>query len=399
MDINFSKEDSAFRDEVRDWLSNDYPKHVKEKTDNGITITKEDLVDFHKALSKKGWMGYNWPVEYGGTGWSASKLYIFNKELGLAGCPPILPFGVGMVGPVIYTFGNEEQKERFLPDILNFNTWWCQGYSEPNAGSDLASLQTKGELVGDEWVINGQKIWTSTAQYSQMCFCLVRTEPDAPKHAGISYLLIPMDTPGIEIRPLVDMTLKAGFNEVFFDDVTVPEENIVAKRGEGWSVANSVLGHERGSLADPNATMNRLNTLINMMKEQTIDGRRLIDIPSYRDRLMQVQGKVMASQAHSLRLLSSKINPGQNVKLGGMIQKLVGTELRHELEGLAIDVLGEIGTLYEDSPYLKEDGSFQFTYMYFLGLIIGGGTNQIQKNIISERGLGMPKEPKVTEAS
>ena len=166
-----------------------------------------------------------------------------------------------------------------------------------------------------------------------------------------------------------------------------------------YRVANSVLGHERGSLADPNATMNRLNTLINMMKEQTIDGRRLIDIPSYRDRLMQVQGKVMASQAHSLRLLSSKINPGQNVKLGGMIQKLVGTELRHELEGLAIDVLGEIGTLYEDSPYLKEDGSFQFTYMYFLGLIIGGGTNQIQKNIISERGLGMPKEPKVTEAS
>ena len=194
-------------------------------------------------------------------------------------------------------------------------------------------------------------------------------------------------------------TLNAGFNEVFFTDVTVPEGNIVGKRGDGWSVANSVLGHERGSLADPNATMNRLNTLINMMKEETIDGRRLIDIPSYRDRLMQVQGKVMANQAHSLRLLSSKINPGQNVKLGGMIQKLVGTELRHEMEALAIDVLGEIGTLYEETPRLKENGSFQFHYMYFLGLIIGGGTNQIQKNIISERGLGMPKEPKVQEAS
>ena len=187
MNINFSDEDIAFRDEVRDWLANDYPKHVKEKTDSGITISKQDLVDFHKALSKKGWMGYNWPTEYGGTGWSASKLYIFNKELGLAGCPPILPFGVGMVGPVIYTFGNDEQKETFLPDILNFNTWWCQGYSEPGSGSDLASLQTRAVRDGDEYVLNGQKIWTSTAQYSQMCFCLVRTEPDAPKHAGISY--------------------------------------------------------------------------------------------------------------------------------------------------------------------------------------------------------------------
>ena len=279
---------------------------------------------------------------------------------------------------------------------MHGETIWCQGYSEPNAGSDLANLQTKGELVNGNWVINGQKIWTSTAQFSQMMFCLIRTEPNASKHAGISFILIPMDTPGIEIRPLVDMTLKAGFNEVFFDNVTVPEENLVAKRGEGWSVANSVLGHERGSLANPNATMNRLNSLINLMKEETIDGRRLIDVPSYRDRLLQIQGKVMAVQAHSLRLLSSKINPNQNVKLGGMIQKLVGTELRHELEGLAIDVMGELGTLYEDDPNVRDGGSWQFTYMYFLGLIIGGGTNQIQKNIISERGLGMPREPKVT---
>ena len=307
--------------------------------------------------------------------------------------------GIDMLVPTLLEWGTEEQKQQYIQPTLHGEMIWCQGYSEPNAGSDLASLQTKGELKDGNWVINGQKIWTSTAQYSQMMFCLVRTEPQAPKHSGISFILIPMDTPGIEIRPLVDMTLNAGFNEVFFTDVTVPEGNIVGKRGDGWSVANSVLGHERGSLADPNATMNRLNTLINMMKEETIDGRRLIDIPSYRDRLMQVQGKVMANQAHSLRLLSSKINPGQNVKLGGMIQKLVGTELRHEMEALAIDVPGEIGTLYEETPRLKENGSFQFHYMYFLGLIIGGGTNQIQKNIISERGLGMPKEPKVQEAS
>ena len=207
-----------------------------------------------------------------------------------------------------------------------------------------------------------------------------------------------MDTPGIEIRPLVDMTLKAGFNEVFFTDVKIPVGNIVGKRGEGWAVANATLGHERGSLAPPDATMNRVNMLMHLMKEETLDGKPLIEHPIYRDRLMQIQGKVLAQQSHALRLLSAKLNPGADVKIGKMIQKLTGTELRHELEGLAIDVMGEIGTLYEDSPHLKNDGTWQFIYMYFLGLIIGGGTSQIQKNIIAERGLGMPKEPKVKEA-
>ena len=246
-------------------------------------------------------------------------------------------------------------------------------------------------------MINGQKIWTSTAQYSQIMFCLVRTKPDASKHAGISYLLIPMDTPGIEIRPLVDMTLNAGFNEVFFTDVTIPEGNIVGKRGEGWTVANSTLGHERGSLTNPNATMSRLNLLIDRMKEETINGEKVIQNPAYRDKLIKLQGKVMAFQSNSLRVLSAKLNKGQDVKIAGMIQKLIGTELRHELEGFAIDVMGELGTLYENSPNIRDGGSWQFTYMYYLGLIIGGGTSQIQKNIISERGLGMPREPKTQQ--
>ena len=415
MDLNYGAEYEEFRQDVQAFCKEYLGVSFKsESTDNqmndalsGSSTTEKTAKEvtrseWQKILIEKGFIARAIPKEYGGYGGETDiiKSRIIATEFSKAKIPVGMGGqGIDMLVPTLLEWGSEEQKQKYIRPTLHGEMIWCQGYSEPNAGSDLASLQTKGELIDGNWVINGQKIWTSTAQYSQMMFCLVRTEPEAPKHSGISFILIPMDTPGIEIRPLVDMTLKAGFNEVFFDDVTVPEENIVAKRGEGWSVANSVLGHERGSLADPNATMNRLNTLINMMKEQTIDGRRLIDIPSYRDRLMQVQGKVMASQAHSLRLLSSKINPGQNVKLGGMIQKLVGTELRHELEGLAIDVLGEIGTLYEDSPYLKEDGSFQFTYMYFLGLIIGGGTNQIQKNIISERGLGMPKEPKVTEAS
>ena len=366
---------------------------------NGNTSKTVIRSDWQRLLIEKGYFARSIPEEYGGYGGEPDiiKSRIIATEFSKHKVPNAMGGqGIDMLVPTLLEWGTEEQKQKYIKSTLHGETIWCQGYSEPNAGSDLANLQTKGELIDGKWVINGQKIWTSTAQFSQMMFCLIRTEPEASKHAGISFILIPMDTPGIEIRPLVDMTLKAGFNEVFFDDVTVPEENLVAKRGEGWSVANSVLGHERGSLANPNATMNRLNTLINLMKEETIDGRRLIDVPSYRDRLLQVQGKVMAVQAHSLRLLSSKINPNQNVKLGGMIQKLVGTELRHELEGLAIDIMGELGTLYEDDPNVRDGGSWQFTYMYFLGLIIGGGTNQIQKNIISERGLGMPREPKVT---
>ena len=412
MDLEFGSEYDEFTKEVESFC--------KEYSNAIITTANDKKFEMHDALSgnsneksgkivnrsdwqrlliEKGYFARSIPKEYGGYGGEPDiiKSRIIATEFSKHKVPNAMGGqGIDMLVPTLLEWGTEEQKQKYIKSTLHGETIWCQGYSEPNAGSDLANLQTKGELIDGKWVINGQKIWTSTAQFSQMMFCLIRTEPEASKHAGISFILIPMDTPGIEIRPLVDMTLKAGFNEVFFDDVTVPEENLVAKRGEGWSVANSVLGHERGSLANPNATMNRLNTLINLMKEETIDGRRLIDVPSYRDRLLQVQGKVMAVQAHSLRLLSSKINPNQNVKLGGMIQKLIGTELRHELEGLAIDIMGELGTLYEDDPNVRDGGSWQFTYMYFLGLIIGGGTNQIQKNIISERGLGMPREPKVT---
>ena len=357
--------------------------------------------EWQKTLIENGYFARSVPKEYGGYGGEADilKSRIIAAEFSKSNTPGAMGGqGIDMLVPTLLEMGTEEQKQAYIKPTLHGEMIWCQGYSEPNAGSDLASLQTKGELVGDEWVINGQKIWTSTAQYSQMCFCLVRTEPDAPKHAGISYLLIPMDASGIEIRPLVDMTLKAGFNEVFFTDVKIPAGNIVGKRGEGWAVANATLGHERGSLAPPDATMNRVNMLMHLMKEETLDGKPLVEHPIYRDRLMQIQGKVLAQQSHALRLLSAKLNPGADVKIGKMIQKLTGTELRHELEGLAIDVMGEIGTLYEDSPHLKNDGTWQFIYMYFLGLIIGGGTSQIQKNIIAERGLGMPKEPKVEGA-
>ena len=404
MDLEYGKQYEDYRVEVQEFCKkykgvqfNDTAKIplASNNKSGGPVMSRSD---WQKILIENGYFARSIPKEYGGYGGDSDiiKSRITATEFSNQRIPgPMGGQGIDMLVPTLLELGTEEQKNKFIKPTLHGEMIWCQGYSEPNAGSDLASLQTKGELIDDKWIINGQKIWTSTAQYAQMMFCLVRTEPEASKHAGISYLLVPMDTHGLEIRPLVDMTLQAGFNEVFFTDVTIPGKNIVGKRGEGWAVANATLGHERGSLANPNATMNRLNMLINRMKKETIDGKKLIEIPMYRDRLLKIQGKIMAFQSHALRILSSKLNPGQDVKIGKMIQKLVGTELRHELEGLGIDIMGELGTLYEDSPYLRDGGSWQFTYMYYLGLIIGGGTNQIQKNIISERGLGLPREPKV----
>ena len=398
--IEFTAEVAKFRKQYQGLSFKDGPKtpFASSGASGGPDMHRSE---WQKILIEKGYFARSVPKEYGGYGGEADmlKTRIIAAEFSKSKTPtPMGGQGIDMLVPTLLEMGTEEQKQRYIKPTLQGEMIWCQGYSEPGAGSDLASLQTKGELINGEWVINGQKIWTSTAQFSQMCFCLVRTEPDAPKHAGISYLLIPMDTPGIEVRPLVDMTLKPGFNEVFFTDVKIPEGNIIGKRGEGWAVANATLGYERGSLAPPDATMSRLNMLIDLMKNETLDGQPLIEHPIYRDRLMQIQGKVLAQQSHGLRLLSAKLNSGTDVKIGKMIQKLTGTELRHELEGLAIDVMGEIGILYEQSPHIKNDGTWQFIYMYFLGLIIGGGTSQIQKNIIAERGLGMPKEPKIQGA-
>jgi alkylation response protein AidB-like acyl-CoA dehydrogenase len=400
MDLTYTKEYLEFEKKVEDFCLNYKDINIVNTPTEG---SKKSIsrAEWQNLLIENGYFARAIPKEYGGFGGEPDilKSRIIATQFAKHKIPsPMGGQGIDMLVPTLLELGTEEQKKQYIKPTLEGSMIWCQGYSEPNAGSDLAALQTKGELIDGKWVINGQKIWTSTAQYAHMMFCLVRTEPEAAKHAGISYLLIPMDSPGIEVRPLVDMTLKAGFNEVFFTDVRIPEDNIVGKRGEGWAVANATLGHERGSLAPPDVTMSRLNGLIELMKTETINGTSLLKHPIFRDRVMKIQAKVMASQSHSLRLLSAKLNPNQDVRIGKMIQKLVGTELRHELEGLAIDIMGEMGLLYEDSPYLRSHGSWQFIYMYFLGLIIGGGTSQIQKNIIAERGLGLPKEPKLQGA-
>jgi|TARA_B110000438_G_scaffold295613_1_gene338883 alkylation response protein AidB-like acyl-CoA dehydrogenase len=395
MNLEYGPEYNDFRQEVIGF--------VKQNEDIKLTgpVRSESRVAWQQKLIDNGYFARSIPKEYGGYGGDMDiiKLRIIAEEFAKSSIPkPMSGQGIQMLVPTLLELGTEEQKQAYVRPTLRGEMIWCQGYSEPNSGSDLASLQTKGELDGDEWVINGQKIWTSTAQLSQMCFILVRTEPDAPKHQGISYLLMPMDTPGIDRRPIKQMTGDSDFNELFLTDVRIPAENIIGQRGEGWKVANATLGHERGSLADPNATMNRFNSLVNLMKGETIDGERVIDKPVFRDRLLRIQGRIIAQQSNALRIVSSQINKGQDTNMARFITKLQGTELRHDLEGLAIDAMGEIGTLYEDSPHLRDQGAWQMSYMYFLGLIIGGGTSQIQKNIISERGLGMPKEPKVQGA-
>jgi alkylation response protein AidB-like acyl-CoA dehydrogenase len=391
LDLSYGEKYDTFRQTVKTFIGEN---RDASPTRGEVDMTKAK--SWQHLLIENGYAARTIPEEYGGCGIEPDILErrIIAEEFangkvsaGMGGQ------GIGMIVPVLLERGREDQKKHYIPPTVRGDMMWCQGYSEPNSGSDLASLSTRAALDGDEWVVNGQKIWTSSAKTADWMFCLVRTEPDAPKHRGISFLLLSMDTPGLDVRPIQTMTGESTFNEVFFTDVRVPKDQMVGERGEGWAIANAILKHERDGLGDPNATMTRFNALIDLMKEETLDGQRLIDNAAYRDRLMALQGRMMALRFNDLRLLSAKVN-NVEAPMATMCVKLEGTELRHELEGLAIDVLGEHGLLYEDSPYLRNHGSWQHDYMMYLGLIIGGGTNQIQKNIISERGLGMPREPK-----
>jgi alkylation response protein AidB-like acyl-CoA dehydrogenase len=383
MDLKLTPEMAAFRDEVRGFLAAHAPE-----IENGQA---KDVRAWQRLLIEHGYAARTIPREYGGYGAEPDilKSRIIAEEFIRAGAPRgIANQGVSMLVPTLLEVGSEEQKRRWIAPTLTGEVVWCQGYSEPGAGSDLASLQTRAVEDGEDFVISGSKIWTSTAQLAQMMFCLVRTEPAAPKHEGISYVLIPMDTPGIEVRPLKTMTGQAEFNEVFFTDVRVPQANVVGGRGRGWFVANTTLKHERGMLGDPNATEARLNALIQLMREEAVDGQRIVDNPVFRDRLMQLQARVFAMKFNGLRVMTDDA-----AGLARLVVKLQGCELNHQIAALAIDALGELGILYQEGPHLRAKGRWQWNYMFDLGLIIGGGTAQIQKNIIGERGLGLPREP------
>ncbi len=395
MDLTYSAEHQAFRQEVLDFI--EAHRGAAPKGSGAAQRPSAEAVAWQKLLIEHGYAARTIPKQYGGFGADPDILQsrIIGEEFARAGVPPGLQSqGISMLVPTLLELGTEDQKRQWIGPTIRGEVIWCQGYSEPGSGSDLASLKTRATEDGDEFVINGQKTWTSTAREADMIFCLVRTEPDKPKHDGISYLIFSMKTPGIEVRPLVTMTGRAEFNETFFTDVRVPKSQVVGKRGQGWFVANATLKHERGMLGDPGQLESRFLALAELMRTETAGEGRIMDNPILRDRLLRLQAELAAMKFNGLRVLSASANGG-DAGLARLIVKLQSCELAHQISALAIDALGELGVLYDDSPHLRAHGSWQQNYMFQLGLIIGGGTAQIQKNIIAERGLGMPREPKI----
>jgi alkylation response protein AidB-like acyl-CoA dehydrogenase len=393
MELAYSKQDEAFRKEVRVWLKKNLPK--KDKAVSDLMPHDPERVrrakEWQRKLYDAGYVAMGWPKEYGGQGADVMRQTIVNEEMVLARAPGLVgASGVGMLGPTLIQFGTEEQKRRYLPKILTAEEIWCQGYSEPGSGSDLASLRTRAELVGDEFVVNGQKVWTSNAQFSDWMFCLVRTDPDAPKHRGISYILIDMESPGITVRPLIQMTGDAGFNEVFFDNVRVPRANLVGELHQGWMVANATLFHERNMLGSTTRTQLMMQNLIRLAQLRQRYGKPASQDPVMRQKLADLLTRVEAMKYHSYRQLTTELR-GKSHGVSAMVNKLVGTELNHDICALALEVLGSYAPLNRGSAYVTDNGVWPYEFMFTLGLVIGGGTSQIQKNIISERGLGMPK--------
>ncbi|OLE09723.1 MAG: hypothetical protein AUI36_41520 [Cyanobacteria bacterium 13_1_40CM_2_61_4] len=393
MELAYSKEDEAFRKEVRTWLKQNLPK--KDKAISDLPPHDPERIrrgkEWQRKLYDAGYVAMSWPREYGGQGADVMRQTIVNEEVILARAPGLVgASGLTMLGPTLIQCGTEEQRRRYLPKILTAEEIWCQGYSEPGSGSDLASLRTRAELVGDEFIVNGQKVWTSGAQFSDWMFCLVRTDPEAPKHKGISYILIDMKTPGITIRPLVQMTGDAGFNEVFFEDVRVPRANLVGELNQGWMVANATLFYERNTLGSTTRTQLMMQNLIRLARTHQRYGKPAAEDPVIRQRLADLLTRVEAMKYHSYRQLTDAIK-GRSPGIAAMVNKLVGTELNHDICALALELLNSYAPLNRGSAHVIDHGTWAYEFMFTLGLVIGGGTSQIQKNIISERGLGMPK--------
>jgi alkylation response protein AidB-like acyl-CoA dehydrogenase len=376
MDLNYSAEELAFRDEVRSWLRANLPQDLREKVENYAHLSKDDLLRWHRILAKQGWVAPAWPKEWGGTGWNVVQRYILDEELGFAGAPPIIPFGVTMCAAVLLRFGSDAQKKRFLPRIYNGDDFWCQGYSEPGSGSDLASLKTKALRQGEHYVVNGQKTWTTLAHYADWIFCLVRTDPAAEKRQeGISFLLMDMKTAGITVRPLMLMDGAHEVNEVFFDDVKVPVENLVHEEGKGWSVAKYLLGHERmntGRVGESRRQLARLKEYAApMMRDQR-----------WRDRLSRVEVELTALEITNLRFLDRMRRTGQPPGADVSMLKIKGTEIQQGLTELMMDATDPAASDALSEAIRKRYLSMRKTTIY-------AGSNEIQRNIIAKVTLGL----------
>jgi alkylation response protein AidB-like acyl-CoA dehydrogenase len=405
MNLSYSAEYEKFRAEVRAFLDEHWtdadrasspPPDGQAALMGAVIRTDERATQFRVAAIARGYLYRHVPRAYGGgeQPFDPLKSTIIAEEFRRAKAPgEVVGQGPGMLVPTLVEHGTESQKQFFIRDTLLGKIKWCQGYSEPGSGSDLASLRTRAELDGDFWVVNGQKIWTSNAIDAEWMFALVRTEPDAPKHDGISYLLIDMKTPGIDVRPLRQMTGEADFNEVFLDNVRVPKQNLVGPRGKGWIVSRSTLKHERALIGASFLTRRTFDGLVMMAQHAQLRDQPAIKHPVIRDRLVQLEARLLAGEYTGHRLLTMQAR-GEDQGLAGMVMKLFTTQLGYDIGKTAMDVLGDRGALARGDLNTPDMGMFSYSYMWSLGVLIAGGTANIQRNIIAERGLGMPRDKK-----
>jgi len=396
MDLNYTDDDLAFRDRVRAFLEAELPADLRHKVLNHLHLDKDDYVRWHRILARQGWAAPGWPTQYGGPGWTPVQRHIFEEECARAGTPQVLPFGVNMVAPVIMAFGSQAQKDYYLPRILACEDWWCQGYSEPGAGSDLASLKTTAVKDGDHYIVNGQKTWTTLAQHADMIFCLVRTDPSVRKQEGISFLLIDMHAPGVTVRPILMLDEEHEVNEVFFDNVRVPVANLVGQENKGWTYAKYLLGHERTGIAAVGRSKRELGRLKALARREQKGGRPLIEDPLFAVKVADLEIELMALEMTVLRVLArNDAAPGPEAS----VLKVRGTEIQQRLTELMVEAAGPMALPF-DPAYLagaaeRSVAGDEFAapllphYFNYRKTSIYGGSNEIQRNIIAQMILGL----------
>ncbi|MDY7577094.1 acyl-CoA dehydrogenase family protein [Herbaspirillum sp. RTI4] len=398
MDLNFTPEEEAFRSTVQAFLAERLPARLSDKVAHGKHLSKAEMQEWHNTLNTQGWLANHWPEQYGGPGWSATQKFIFEHECCLANAPRVVPFGVNMLGPVLIKYGNEAQKNYWLPRILNGDDWWCQGYSEPGAGSDLAAVKTMAVRDGDHYVVNGQKTWTTLGQHANMIFCLVRTDREAKKQAGISFLLIDMNTPGVDIRPIITLDGEHEVNEIFFTDVRVPLANLVGQENDGWTCAKFLLTYERTNIAGVGFSVAALARLKRIAAQQRRNGRPLSEDPTFAARMARVEIDLENMKTTNLRVIAAVAGGGAPGAESSML-KICGTEIRQEISSLTRRAMGPharpfiIEALESDytGQHIGPEAAASAAAQYFNNrkLSIFGGSNEIQKNIISKMILGL----------
>jgi alkylation response protein AidB-like acyl-CoA dehydrogenase len=393
MDLNFTPEELAFRAEIRQWVAENLPKDLSHKVFNSLRLSEDDIRRWAKILGSKGWLGYGWPKQFGGPGWTAIQKHLFEEECALAGAPRIMPFGPVMVAPVIMAFGTPEQHQRFLPGIASGEVWWSQGYSEPGSGSDLASLKTRAERQGDQYIVNGQKTWTTMGQFGEWIFCLVRTSTEGKPQTGISFLLIDMKSPGITVRPIITLDGEHEVNEVFFDNVAVPAENLIGEENKGWTYAKHLLAHERTNIADVNRAKRELERVKRIAKAEGV-----YDDQRFRDQIALLEVDVVALEMMVLRVLSAEKSGKQSLDVAGLL-KIRGSEMQQRYSELMMLAAGPMSQPFEHEALAAAGWQGEFadaavlaplagTYFNMRKTTIYGGSNEVQRNIVSQTVLG-----------